>query len=114
MAGNFNMTNVDELFDLLVQLGQHPKEKTDTVTVMEKIGHFVDEENQRIFDKYRSKKENFEITQNIESEMNIQRILKRSFKDFEWWLCHGRLTGPWSFLRSERSKRHPPRLQVYR
>ena len=83
MAGNFNMTNVDELFDLLVQLGQHPKEKTDTVTVMEKIGHFVDEENQRIFDKYRSKKENFEITQNIESEMNIQRILKRSFKDFD-------------------------------
>ncbi len=83
MAGNFNMTNVDELFDLLVQLGQHPKEKTDTVTVMEKIGHFVDEENQRIFDKYRNKKENFEITENIENEMNIQRILKRSFKDFD-------------------------------
>ncbi len=83
MAGNFNMTNVDELFDLLVSLGQHPKEKTDTVTVMEKIGHFVDEENQRIFDKYRGKKENFEITQHIENEMNIQRILKRSFKDFD-------------------------------
>lgn len=83
MAGNFNMTNVDELFDLLVQLGQHPKEKTDTVTVMEKIGHFVDEENQRIFDKYRNKKENFEITKNIENEMNLQRILKRSFKDFD-------------------------------
>lgn len=83
MAGNFNMTNVDELFDLLVQLGQHPKEKTDTVTVMEKIGHFVDEENQRIFDKYRDKKENFEITQHIENEMNLQRILMRSFKDFD-------------------------------
>lgn len=83
MAGNFNMTNVDELFDLLVQLGQHPKEKTDTVTVMEKIGHFVDEENQRIFDKYRKNKENFEITQHIESEMNLQRVLKRSFKDFD-------------------------------
>lgn len=83
MAGNFNMTNVDELFDLLVNLGQHPKEKTDTVTVMEKIGHFVDEENQRIFDKYRNKKENFEITKHIENEMNIQRILKRSFKDFD-------------------------------
>ncbi|MBO3699109.1 amidophosphoribosyltransferase [Roseivirga sp. E12] len=83
MAGNFNMTNVDELFDLLVQLGQHPKEKTDTVTVMEKIGHFVDEENQRIFDKYRNKKENYEITKHIENEMNLQRILKRSFKDFD-------------------------------
>lgn len=83
MAGNFNMTNVDELFDLLVQLGQHPKEKTDTVTVMEKIGHFVDEENQRIFNKYRKNKENFEITEHIENEMNLQRILKRSFKDFD-------------------------------
>lgn len=83
MAGNFNMTNVDELFDLLVQLGQHPKEKTDTVTVMEKIGHFIDEENQRIFDKYRGKKENLEITQLIEEELNLQRVLKRSFKDFD-------------------------------
>jgi len=45
MAGNFNMTNVDELFNKLVQLGQHPKEKNDTVTVLEKIGHFLDEEN---------------------------------------------------------------------
>ncbi|OEK06483.1 amidophosphoribosyltransferase [Roseivirga misakiensis] len=83
MAGNFNMTNVDELFDLLVQLGQHPKEKTDTVTVMEKIGHFIDEENQRIFNKYRKKKDNNEITEHIENEMNIQRVLKRSFKDFD-------------------------------
>lgn len=83
MAGNFNMTNVDELFDLLLKLGQHPKEKTDTVTVMEKIGHFIDEENQRIFDKYNNKKENREITELIENEMDIQRVLKRSFKDFD-------------------------------
>ena len=83
MAGNFNMTNVDELFDLLISLGQHPKEKTDTVTVMEKVGHFVDEENQRIFDKYKSTKENHEITEHIENELDIQRVLKRSFKDFD-------------------------------
>lgn len=83
MAGNFNMTNVDELFDVLIELGQHPKEKTDTVTVMEKIGHFIDEENQRIFDKYKKKKENFEITDIIENEMDLQRVLKRSFKDFD-------------------------------
>ena len=43
VAGNFNMTNVNELFDNLVQIGQHPKEKADTVTVMEKIGHFLDD-----------------------------------------------------------------------
>jgi Glutamine phosphoribosylpyrophosphate amidotransferase len=46
VAGNFNMTNVDELFDVLLELGQHPKEKSDTVTVLEKIGHFLDDENQ--------------------------------------------------------------------
>jgi amidophosphoribosyltransferase len=49
LAGNFNMTNVDELFQQLVDLGQHPKEVADTVTVLEKIGHFLDEENDRIY-----------------------------------------------------------------
>src|SRR6056297_1107185 len=48
VAGNFNLTNVDELFDLLVDIGQHPKEKSDTVTVLEKIGHYLDEENDRL------------------------------------------------------------------
>lgn len=83
MAGNFNMTNVEELFDKLVQLGQHPKEKTDTVTVMEKIGHFLDEENQRIFDKYKHQYSNEQITQVIENELDMARILRRSCRDFD-------------------------------
>ncbi len=83
MAGNFNMTNVDELFDKLVELGQFPKEKVDTVTVMEKIGHFVDEENQRIFNKYRDKLSNEEITYKIEEEMDLQKVLERSCRDFD-------------------------------
>ncbi|REG81701.1 amidophosphoribosyltransferase [Algoriphagus antarcticus] len=83
MAGNFNMTNVEELFDKLVQLGQHPKEKTDTVTVMEKIGHFLDEENQRIFDKYKHQFSNEQITQVIEDELDMARILRRSCRDFD-------------------------------
>ncbi|MFC4874493.1 amidophosphoribosyltransferase [Negadavirga shengliensis] len=83
MAGNFNMTNVEELFHILVQLGQHPKEKTDTVTVMEKIGHFLDEENQRIFDKYKGKFTNKEITEVIEQELDVARILRRSCRDFD-------------------------------
>ncbi len=83
MAGNFNMTNVEELFDKLVQLGQHPKEKTDTVTVMEKIGHFLDEENQRIFDKYKHQYSNEQITQVIEEEIDVARILRRSCRDFD-------------------------------
>ncbi|KAF5275289.1 hypothetical protein FQR65_LT16757 [Abscondita terminalis] len=57
VAGNFNMTNVDELLQQLYELGQHPKEKADTVTVLEKIGHFLDDENQELFDKF--KKEDY-------------------------------------------------------
>ncbi|WP_460540973.1 amidophosphoribosyltransferase, partial [Echinicola sediminis] len=83
MAGNFNMTNVEELFGKLVELGQHPKEKTDTVTVMEKIGHFVDEENQRIFNKYKDQYSNNEITEVIERELDVARILRRSCRDFD-------------------------------
>ncbi|MDN5200433.1 amidophosphoribosyltransferase [Fulvivirgaceae bacterium BMA10] len=83
VAGNFNMTNVDELFNNLVNLGQHPKEKIDTVTVMEKIGHFLDEENQLLFDKYKGAKNNREITDLIERELDVQRVLRRSCKDFD-------------------------------
>ncbi len=83
VAGNFNMTNVDELFDILVKLGQHPKEKVDTVTVMEKIGHFLDEENNEIFRKYKDKYTNQEITELIESELDLGRVLSRACKDFD-------------------------------
>ena len=51
LAGNFNLTNVREQFDKLVELGQHPKDFSDTVTILEKIGHFLDEENQLLFQK---------------------------------------------------------------
>ncbi|MEQ8628144.1 amidophosphoribosyltransferase [Ekhidna sp.] len=83
MAGNFNMTNVEELFNILVGLGQFPKDKVDTVTVMEKIGHFLDEENQRIFDKYKDELSNEEITYKIEEEIDLQRVLHRSCRDFD-------------------------------
>lgn len=83
MAGNFNMTNNEELFSKLVQLGQHPKEKTDTVTVMEKVGHFLDEENQRIFDKHKHQYSNEQITHVIENELDVARILRRSCRDFD-------------------------------
>lgn len=83
VAGNFNMTNVDELFDILVKLGQHPKEKVDTVTVMEKMGHFLDEENNEIFRKYKEHYTNQEITELIESELDLQKVLSRACKDFD-------------------------------
>ena len=93
MAGNFNMTNVDELFDLLVKLGQHPKEKADTVTVIEKIGHFLDEENQALFDKYKSKYSNLEITSIIEKELDLAKVLRRACKDFDGGYAMAGLTG---------------------
>ncbi|HPH47388.1 MAG TPA: amidophosphoribosyltransferase, partial [Chryseolinea sp.] len=83
MAGNFNMTNVDELFDILVGLGQHPKEKVDTVTVMEKIGHFLDEEVQGLFEKYKDKFSNREVSDIIENEIDLPRMLRRACKDFD-------------------------------
>lgn len=83
VAGNFNMTNVDDLFNKLVTLGQHPKEFVDTVTVMEKIGHFLDEENQRIFDKYKNTVSNYDITGLIENELDMRRVLERSCRDFD-------------------------------
>ena len=84
LAGNFNLTNVDDLLQNLIQLGQHPRQKADTVLVLEKIGHFLDTEVQILFDQY--KKEglsNNQITERIASEINIESILNRSVKGFD-------------------------------
>ncbi|ABG59865.1 amidophosphoribosyltransferase [Cytophaga hutchinsonii] len=83
VAGNFNMTNVDELFNKLIELGQHPKEKVDTVTVLEKIGHFLDEENQFLFEKHKDKFSNSQVSTIIENDLDLQRVLMRSCKDFD-------------------------------
>lgn len=78
------MTNVDELFDELVELGQYPKEKSDTVTVMEKIGHFLDDEVQRLFDWYKPDGySNDEINQLIFENLDIQRLMRRACKKFD-------------------------------
>ncbi|MEW6468819.1 MAG: amidophosphoribosyltransferase [Bacteroidota bacterium] len=84
VAGNFNLTNVDEIFQKLVSLGQHPKEKADTVTVMENIGHFLDEENERLFQKFKKQgKENEEISALIAEHLDIPRILKDASKKWD-------------------------------
>lgn len=84
MAGNFNLTNVDELIHFLIDIGQHPIEKRDTVTVMEKIGHYVDRDVQRIFDKYKTNDyDNKTLSQFIEKELDIESVLKNAAKDFD-------------------------------
>ncbi len=93
MAGNFNMTNVDELFDKLISLGQHPKEKVDTVTVMEKIGHFLDEETQRQFEHFKDTFENPELSDIIEQNIDLARVLHRSCRDFDGGYAMAGMTG---------------------
>ncbi len=84
LAGNFNMTNVDELFQKLVDLGQHPKDYSDTVTVLEKVGHFLDEENQLIFRQYKNEGfTNKEISSLIAENLNVRKVLLEATKDFD-------------------------------
>jgi amidophosphoribosyltransferase len=79
VAGNFNLTNNDELFATLVKLGQHPKEKSDTVTVMEKIGHFVDVENNELYNQFKPKGySNRDVYNLIAEKIDIAKILKKS------------------------------------
>ena len=84
VAGNFNMTNSPKLFNDLIEIGQHPKEMTDTVTVMEKIGHFIDDEVAGLYKKIKeegvSKKEASPL---IEKRINIKKILKKSAKNWD-------------------------------
>jgi len=94
LAGNFNMTNVDELFEELVELGQYPKEKSDTVTVLEKIGHFLDDEVQRLHtwfkpDGYSNQK----LNQLIFDNLDVQRLLRRASKKFDGGYVLGGLIG---------------------
>lgn len=84
MAGNFNMTNVKELFKNLLDLGQHPKEYTDTITIMEKIGHFLDDSVSKIYKKL--KKEGYNKNESsplIAERLNIAKILKRAAKNWD-------------------------------
>jgi amidophosphoribosyltransferase len=84
VAGNFNLTNVDELFEQLIELGQHPKEKTDTVTVMEKIGHFLDDENERLFRQFKKQGySNFEISTLIAQHLDVKQILIDASKKWD-------------------------------
>jgi len=94
VAGNFNLTNVDELFDLLVEIGQHPKQKADTVTVLEKIGHFLDVENEELFQKYKGEgKPRQEISKLIAENLDLQKILANAAESWDGGYAMAGLTG---------------------
>ncbi|GEQ84959.1 amidophosphoribosyltransferase [Patiriisocius marinistellae] len=84
IAGNFNMTNTTELFDNLIKLGMHPKEKADTITVMEKIGHFLDQGVAKLYKQAKKKGLNKqESSPYIAEHLNLTKILKKSAKDWD-------------------------------
>lgn len=84
LAGNFNLTNVDELFAELVELGQYPKEMSDTVTVLEKIGHFLDDEVQRLHTWFKPDGySNIEINELIFENLDVHRLLRRASRKFD-------------------------------
>ena len=84
LAGNFNMTNNDELFESLVKLGQHPREQSDTITIMEKIGHFLDTEVISNYKKFKRQGiSKADMPPMIEENLDIQKILKKSSKKWD-------------------------------
>jgi amidophosphoribosyltransferase len=94
LAGNFNMTNNDELFQMLVEIGQYPLETSDTVTVLEKIGHFLDEENERLYREFRKQGySKIEITGLITNTIDIGKVLSESAKHWDGGYVIGGLLG---------------------
>jgi len=94
VAGNFNMTNNKELFENLVLLGQHPKEMSDTVTVMEKIGHFLDNQVSKIYGDLKKKKiSKVDASPLIEEALNIPKILKKASEDWDGGFAIGGMLG---------------------
>ena len=94
VAGNFNMTNSKQMLEELVELGQHPKEFTDTVTVMEKIGHFLEDEVSKLYQK--AKKKGFnkkDASPFIEENLSIKKVLKRSSKNWDGGYAMAGLVG---------------------
>lgn len=94
LAGNFNMTNNEELFETLVELGQYPVETSDTVTILEKIGHFLDEENEILYRKFKDEGySKIETTQLITEQLDVLKILKDSAKRWDGGYVIGGLLG---------------------
>lgn len=84
LAGNFNLANMDEQFAKLVELGQHPKGYNDVVTILEKVGHFLDRENQRLFEKFKSQVDsNIEISSKISEQLSLEKVLKEASKTWD-------------------------------
>jgi amidophosphoribosyltransferase len=84
LAGNYNVTNVQEMYQQLIELGQHPKEISDNVTMLEKIGHFLDDENENLYKECRDKgMDSLATADYIKNNLDIENVLKNSFKNVD-------------------------------
>jgi amidophosphoribosyltransferase len=94
LAGNFNLTNADEIFEQLIEIGQHPRDFSDTVTVLEKIGYFLDKENETIYKELREKESDKNaIAKEVAKRINIHNILQRATHKFDGGYAIGGLIG---------------------
>jgi amidophosphoribosyltransferase len=94
LAGNFNLTNADEIFEQLVEIGQHPRDLSDTVTVLEKIGYFLDKENETIYKELREKEtDKNAIAKEVAKRINIPGILENAIRYFDGGYAIGGLIG---------------------
>ena len=94
LAGNFNLTNMDEIFQRLVDLGQFPTELSDTVTILENVGHFLDRQNQRLFDSFKHQGySNVEISGLISDRLSTADILRESSKKWDGGYVIGGIIG---------------------
>lgn len=93
IAGNFNLTNVDYLFDKLVRLGQYPRYQTDTTTILERMGYFLDEENKKVYHKYKEQIPKEQIASKIEQELDYRSWLEWSAKHWDGGYVIGGLIG---------------------
>jgi amidophosphoribosyltransferase len=95
LAGNFNLTNVDQLFQILIELGQHPTDYSDTITILENVGHFLDREVQRKFNLFKSQgiDDNVKLTELIESHLDVATVLRESSKKWDGGYTIGGLIG---------------------
>ena len=94
LAGNFNLTNVDSLFEQLVELGQYPKEKSDTITIIEKIGHFLDDEVNKLYSWFKPEGyNNQEINTLIIEHLDVNRVLQRAARKFDGGFVIGGILG---------------------
>ena len=114
LCGNFNMTNVDEMFERIVNSGQHPRRYSDTSMILEQVGLALDKENHRLYRELRDTLEDPELANEIENRLDIGAVIEKSSQAVGWRLCDVRCHRFGRYVRPPRSARHPTGFLLFR